>query len=159
MSQTCPKIFEKCPKTCPEHVRKCPKNLRKYVPNISENVRKMSENVSRTYPKIFRNLPKIRHKFTLGRTRNRTQYPPDPTPAPVRVQPHWANPVTTNRVSMDLLCIRIRDRKSDVGFFKTKKNTFLKNKHCAYVVYARRGVISLRKATFEKVPSRRHGNS
>ena len=105
MSQTCPKISEKCPNTCPKHVRNISENMSQTSP-------KMSEHMSQTYPKIFQHPQKIRKHITSGRARNRTRYPPDPTPAPVRVPAHWANPVTTNRVSKDLLCIKIRDKSA-----------------------------------------------
>ena len=49
----------------------------------------------------------------------------------IRVQPHWANSVTTIPVSRAFLCIRIRDpcAPGAVGLFKIPKSCFLR-KNC-----------------------------
>ena len=103
ISRTCPKMPEKCPKTCPEHVRKCPKTLEKH------------DKIS---------LPAV-PGIEPGTLRIRLR-------GWIRVQPHWANSVTTIPVSRAFLCIRIRDpcAPGAVGLFKIPKSDFLR-KNCA----------------------------
>ena len=66
-----------------------------------------------TYPKLSQKVPNTfpsMSQQSAGRARNRTRYPPDPPPGPVRGPAHWDNLVTRKKVFGDILCIKIRER-------------------------------------------------
>ena len=159
-SQNHPTPIPNCPKRFPKHSQTCPKKMKQtpkttHIQNVFKKCPKRVRKVSQTCPKIFQNVSKKHEKTTLGRARNRTRYPPDPTPAPVRGPAHWANLVTTKRVSRDFLCIKIREALCfcgicPQGLFPSQKSHFSEKQALCFCGICPQGLFFLRKSDFSE---------